>query len=274
MDLAKIHDYLTTRIRIEEIPITWDATGYTSVFFNTWVESPAFSGWSDAKSDEEEVGTIVNLLGVKPGDSLLDVCCGYGRHSILLADTYNLKVTGIDISPGLITAANRLAAEKGLDIDFEVKHGADISWQSEFDSAVIADNSFSLFSPDDAPRVLQGIHRALRPGGHLFLDLDNKPYNCRYGTRNTHWYLWPSDLTLQEIYFYKDISVEINRDTIFKKESEEINEFILFKRIYSQQEICNLLNECSYRIDRIYGDWDLSPLGDASPKMLLVAEKV
>ncbi len=31
---------------------------------------------------EEDVDNITELLGIKKGESLLDVCCGFGRHSL------------------------------------------------------------------------------------------------------------------------------------------------------------------------------------------------
>ena len=138
---------------------------------------------------------------------------------------------------------------------------------------MIAFNSFSLFSPEDALLVLKGLRRALKPGGWLFLDLDNKTYNCRYGTRDTHWYMYPGDLVLQEIYFHEAISVEVGRDMDFKKDAEEAEEFIILKRIYSRDEITALLTDGGFRVEQVYGDWDLSPLSERSPKMILAGVK-
>jgi ubiquinone/menaquinone biosynthesis C-methylase UbiE len=273
MNFDIICDYLKGRLPIQEIPIQWDAKAYTSEAFNKWAGSPAFKGWAGDKETGEEVEVIAKLLKAQPGDAILDAGCGYGRHALVLADRYGLKVTGIDISPGLITAARRFAGEKGLDITYEVRNATDLPWSKEFDQAMIAFNSFSLFSPEDAPLVLKGIHRALRPGGRLFLDLDNKPYNCRYGTRDTHWYMYPGDLVLQEIYFHGDISVEVGRDMDFRKGAEEVEEFIIFKRIYSLDEITALLTDRGFRVEQVYGGWDLSTLDEKSPKMILAGMK-
>ena len=195
------------------------------------------------------------------------------RHALLLAGQYGLKVTGIDLSPGLITTAKRLAEEQGLEIAYEVRNAIDLPCNNEFDWAMIAYNSFSLFSPDNVAAVLQGIHRALRPAGRLFLDLDNKSFNCRYGILDTNWYILPGGLTLQEIYFHENLSVEVCRDFTFKTDVEGAEEFISFKRIYSPDEICDLLSGCGLRVDHIYGGWDLSSLEENSPKMLLVGVK-
>ena len=273
MTLKEAYDYLASRLPIEQVPLTWDSTGYTSEAFNLWASDPNFPGWTGDRPTEDEVRVIVELLKVQPGDSLLDVACGYGRHALLLAGRYSLEVTGIDISPGLITTARRFAGEQRLEIIYEVKHAADIAWRNEFDHAMIAYNSFSLFSPEYAPVVLKGIYHALRPAGRFFLDLDNKPFNCQYGISDTNWHTWPGGLTLQEIYFHEDNSVEVCRDLIFRRDAEQAEEFTYFKRIYSQDEIVDLLSSCGFRVDQIYGEWNLSPLEENSPKMLLVGVK-
>jgi len=273
MNLKEIYNYLAGRLPIKQIPITWDSTGYTSETFNRWASDPSFPGWPGDRPTEEEVRIIIDLLQAQPGDSLLDVACGYGRHALLLAGQHGLKVTGIDLSPGLITTAKRLAKEQGLGVTYEVRQAKDLPWSNEFDLAMIAFNSFSLFSPKEAPIVLRSIHRALRSGGRLFLDLDNKSFNCRYGISGTNWHVWPDGLTLQEVYFHKNTSVEVCRDLIFKKDVEGVEEFIIFKRLYSSNEISNLLSNCGLLVNQVYGGWDLSPLGEDSPKMLLIGVK-
>lgn len=271
MKLEIIYDYLDKRTPINEIPITWDDTGYTSESFNAWANDTTFSGWQDEHDTEKQTEVIAGLLNFKRGETLLDVCCGYGRHSLVFAEKYGLNVTGIDISSGLINAAKRFAIEKKLTITFNNKHATELSGNSELNNVIIADNSLSLIAPEKAPLVLKKINRALKPGGRLFLDLDNKPFNCRYGTYASHWNKYSSGLVLQDIYFHEDTSIEVCRDIDFKKDAEKVDEFIMFKRIYALDEIKKLLTNCGFRAGRVYGDWDLSRLTVKSPKMILAA---
>ncbi len=273
MNINDITDYLSKLTAIEKIPVTWDAGAYTSDSFNSWATGPGFKGWSNEKATEKEAATMAKLLKVKHGNTLLDVACGYGRHALIFAEKYGLKVTGIDASGGLITVANRYAREKKLDISFEVGQATDLPWNNKFDHAIIAFNTLSLFGPNDI-LVLKGINRSLKTGGRLFLDLDNKPHNCRYGTHDSHWYMWPSGLTLQELYFHEDTSTEVMRDIIFTKDGGIDDTFLIFKRIYSERDINKLLKDNGFRVGKIYGDWDLSPLKKTSPKMILTGVRV
>jgi ubiquinone/menaquinone biosynthesis C-methylase UbiE len=183
-------------------------------------------------------------------------------------------VTGIDVSLGLIHAAKRLADERGVDIVYEVKDATDVAWREAFHHAIVAYNSFSLFSPGAAPVVLKGLYRSLKPSGRLFMDLDNQRFERRryqYANPLRGWYTWPGGLTLQEVYFHNDSSVEVSRDVIFKTTATRAETFMTFKKLYSQDEIENLLSSCSFHVEEIYGDWDLSPLRTNSSKMLLIA---
>ena len=45
-------------------------------------------------------------------------------------------------------------------------------------------------------------------------------------------------------------------------------------RYFFRYEVEHLLARCGFRIADLYGDFDRSPLGDTSPEMIFVAEKV
>lgn len=259
---------------IAQVPLDWNATGYTSDEFNEEVQEESFDGWDGDLDAEDEAAVIAHLLDVKHGESLLDIACGYGRHDLILASSYGLRVTGVDISPGLIATAKKMATAQGLDITYEIGHGKDPRGRNTFDHALIGFNSFSVFSPQDATAVLRAIHQSLKPNGKLFLDLDNKPFNCRYGTCYRNWYAIPRGLILQDVYFHYDQSIEIMRDVTILPEFEGIHQFICLKRIYDVHEIRELLSSCGFRVEHVYGNWDLTPLTDTSPKIILLITRI
>jgi len=274
MTLNELHRLLADRPPIEHLPLNWDETSYTSETFNRDAELPEFYEWPGEFPTQEETRIIAELLSTQKGDSLLDIACGFGRHALPLTKEYGLNVTGIDISPGLIHRARKRAEEQHLEIDFQIKQARDLSWQDKFDHTMIVYNSFSLFFPKDVPRILKFIHQALHPRGRFFIDLDNKAFNCRYGTSDSLWTLWNGGLVFGEIYFHEDISVEVSRDITFKRDSDQMETYICLKRIYTRDEICDLLSTCGFKVERLYGNWDLSPLEESSPKMLLMGVKV
>ena len=105
------------------------------------------------------------------------------------------------------------------------------------------------------------------------MDLDNRPHAQRYGERTNDWYLSPDGLTLQETCFHQDVSVEVTRDLIVTSEANQIEQFLYFMRLYSYEEICDLLKHYGFEIEQAYGWWDCSTLKENSSKILLVAAK-
>lgn len=273
MDTKRFIEHVAALTPIDQLPLDWDATGYTSTGFAAEVLSDGFDGWSGDLPDEEEVDTIAELLSPHRGDTLLDVACGYGRHALLLAEENGLNVTGIDLSPALVKKAGQFAGEKGLEARFLASHARDMAWDAEFDHVILAYNSLSVFSPKDVHRVLGSIHRALKPGAKLFLDIDNKPFYTRYGTCYRNWHVSGDALTLQEVYFHYEQSVEVVRDITLAHCKAEPLVFVCFKRIYSAAEVSTLLNEAGFAVRSLYGNWDLIPHSDHSPKIIILAEK-
>jgi len=102
------------------------------------------------------------------GANVLDVGCGSGRASILLAETFpHSRFTGYDFSAEGIAKANEEAAAKGLNnVRFEVKDVAALDERENYDLITAFDAIHDQAQP---ARVLQGIARALRPGGAFLM---------------------------------------------------------------------------------------------------------
>ncbi|MGH8564656.1 MAG: SAM-dependent methyltransferase [Gammaproteobacteria bacterium] len=63
-----------------------------------------------------EIDLLVQSTGIGPGDRLLDLCCGQGRHAIELARRGFKDVTGIfhiEIAEGIAHHEERLALQRG-----------------------------------------------------------------------------------------------------------------------------------------------------------------
>lgn len=96
---------------------------------------------------------------------VLDIACGKGTTSILMAKKYGCQVTGIDISPDLIEEAKRLVRKNKVDnlIDFLVADATKLPFgDNEFD-VTIAQAMLVLI--DDKESVIKEALRVLKPSG-------------------------------------------------------------------------------------------------------------
>src|SRR5437773_12245398 len=70
------------------------------------------------KGTEQEVAFLVDALELDPGERVLDVGCGPGRHAFALA-RLGIDVVGVDLSEDFIALARDAAAD-GLPVRFEI----------------------------------------------------------------------------------------------------------------------------------------------------------
>ena len=60
---------------------------------------------------------IVSLLKIDPGASILDLCCGPGRHSLELSRR-GFSLTGVDRTKSYLEKARKQAETEGLKVEF------------------------------------------------------------------------------------------------------------------------------------------------------------
>jgi SAM-dependent methyltransferase len=127
----------------------------------------AYLRYSFTKGTVQEVDHIVDALGLSPGDRVLDVGCGPGRHAHELGRR-GIEVHGIDISERFVEIA-RGRAPAG--VTFERMDARSLAFDGEFDAVVcLCQGAFGLMTAGgDDGTVFAGMARALRPGGRLAL---------------------------------------------------------------------------------------------------------
>ncbi len=107
---------------------------------------------------------LARVLGPRPGLRWLDVATGTGALA-LLAARGGAAVTGVDLAPGLIETARRLAAEEGLDVRFEVGDAEALPVE-DASFAAVSSSMGLIFAPDHAA-VAQELARVTAPGGRI-----------------------------------------------------------------------------------------------------------
>lgn len=156
--------------------------GPRGMWFNPVAEflGPAYLRNAFTKGTEQEIDFLVDALGLEPGQRVLDVGCGPGRHSLALARR-GFAVTGVDCSPDFVALARRAAAAEGLAARFEVLDVRDLAWHAEFAAAIcLCQGGFGLLGGHDEVPVFGRIVAALRPGGGLALSAFHASFAVRH----------------------------------------------------------------------------------------------
>lgn len=143
---------------------------------------------------------------------VLDLCCGFGRHALQLAER-GYDVTGLDRDEQALTTARHLAADAEHAITYvtgDLRALANLT--GSFDGVINMWQSLSYFDEATNARILRDVHDKLASGGRFIVDLYNRAFFDRnQGDRSqeingitveTHGYMqgnrWHSELTYRD----------------------------------------------------------------------------
>ena len=100
--------------------------------------------------------------------SVLDIGGGTGEHALYLA-ARGFAAAGIDGAPRAIEKAKAKAAERNLEVSFEVADALNLHMSGRQFDTVIDSGLFHVFSDDERSRYIASLDRIVRAGGTYFL---------------------------------------------------------------------------------------------------------
>lgn len=110
------------------------------------------------------VDEILRAAEIGPGDRVLEVGCGMGRYTLLLADR-GVRVEGFDLTPFLLERLAEYAGDR-YEIPLHQGDAADppLELHGQFDAVI---GLFALHHMEEIPTILRSLALLLRPGGRI-----------------------------------------------------------------------------------------------------------
>jgi len=143
----------------------WYASFFGEEYFDI------YDGLLSDERTTREIEGIVKLLALPPGSLMLDLARGHGRHAIPLAER-GYRVTGQDLSEVFLNRARADAETRGVQVNWVHSDMREIPFVDEFDAIINIFTAFGYLESDAEDQlVLHQVHKALRPGGRLLLEL-------------------------------------------------------------------------------------------------------
>jgi SAM-dependent methyltransferase len=229
--------------------------------------------WRSAVSPQQtrtEVDFLERALELHRGERVLDIPCGFGRHSVELA-ARGYQVTGVDISPEMIELARKHAISAGLKIEWRTSDMRDVSWESEFDAVFCFGNSFGYLDPEGTRDSIRAISRALKPGARFTFDYGMAAECILPRLREREWAPVDDLLFLEENQY--DVSESCIQTTYSFIRHGKIEVRTGFQWVYTVREIRQMLQEQGLRTRSLHKNYDGVPFEVGSPILILLAEK-
>ena len=145
-------------------------------FYALWLDpSMTYSSGVFAREDmslseaqEEKYGRLADVTGVREGEHVLDIGCGWGGFAIFAAEELGCRVTAITVSREQLDIVEKLVAERGLSDRVEARLEDFREVDGVFDRVVSIEMIESI--PKGLwPSYFEQLHRLTRPGGTIGL---------------------------------------------------------------------------------------------------------
>ena len=223
----------------------------------------------DETEAERLVELIINNTELESNSKILDMACGSGRHSIILAKK-GFDVTAIDISQRLISDAKTNANQNDVKINFILSDILKFQTSDRFKLALNLFTSIGYFeSDDDNFQVILNAYQFLDKGGYFVIDYFNKKYLTANLIPTTifseNGYRITQNRSIHKHRVIKDIMIEKNGS---------IEEFYESVRLYSYDEMLDYFKKAGFSIIKEFGDYNGNKFNhDSSPRLIIFGRK-
>lgn len=118
---------------------------------------------------EAEVDFIIDIAELKENSRLIDLMCGYGRHTLALARK-GCEVTAIDSAEDYIEEIKQISRKENLPVTAEVGNVAQTRFSGSFEAAICMGNSYSFFDEAGLMRLFANVAALLQPGAKFIIN--------------------------------------------------------------------------------------------------------
>lgn len=213
---------------------------------------PQHQGYFTTDRTQAEVSFVLDQVIRTSSDTILDLACGQGRHTLALRQR-GYDVIGVDMSNQLLAMAEAEASKQGIKASFIHQDMRQLRLDRTFDVILILFCPFGIYSDAVNHDILKGVAHHLKPGGRFFMEIHNL---FRFVRRMLQTQTSNAVLDLQTL-------------TLWDRTEGE-NELPL--RLYTVPELKERFIAAGLEIKQIWGGYDQSAYDFDSDRLLILAE--
>ncbi len=238
------------------------------VWFNTAEYLDVYKHRNEAEA-KVLVELILRFVNLSSNADVLDLACGAGRHSILLAEK-GFNVTAVDLSENLLKVAKKSAEENNVRVKFIKSDIRNFTIDKPFDLVVNLFTSFGYFKEDKENfKLFEIASKYLKPSGYFVLDY----FNTTYITRNL---VKDSEDHFENCTLVQKRRIENNRviKDIYVNKNGTKNHYMESVRMYNKNALISAIEMAGLRIKNIFGGFNAEKFDETnSPRIIIVSQK-
>ncbi len=222
---------------------------------------------------DNQVEFLEKTLPLKKEHKILDLACGFGRHSIALAKK-GYQVTGYDASEDYLQEARQEAKKAGLDVMFQLADMRTLDLVGAFDVIFSLSSSLAFYDDETNLDIIRRVHSALKPSGTFVFDQGNIFWLIENVFRK--WTSSSSALPSGQMHhrsfgFDATTCIMSQRSVIESGQGKQESGWDI--RYYSLPEMRGIANEIGFYVQQVFGDYDGSPYSLDSGRLITVMKK-
>jgi len=223
------------------------------------------------RDTQRETDFIQSVLPKK--GTILDLCCGTGRHSIIL-QRRGWTMIGLDLSKNLLAIAKRNMKKERVEFPLVRADMRHFPFRKQiFDAVICMFTSFGyLPSESEDMKSFKEVRRTLRTGGEFLLDVANKDHLIKV-FQEREWAEFGPFYMLEKRSLDLQTSRLLSQWTIVRKDTREVRSLQHNVRLYTIQTLKQMLSEAELKIKEVYGGYDKKEFNLDSPRMIMLAER-
>ena len=252
---------------------------YRTLFERDWYDLLAPGGARSpvdpvlfAQRTEAEAKFVGGAMALPTGSAVLDLCCGWGRHTIRLAQQGH-RMTGLDLSAYHLELARGAAQDANVSVEWieaDMRHIP--KPDATFAGVVNLFTAFGYFDDERNQRVLEEVARVLLPSGVFLVDVINRDWLMGVFL-DTHWSEAPEGRVILEQRRWDAFTGRIHASWTIVDPDGNRRVHTHDERLYTLQELALRLSMAGLRVTEAFGDFAGSPLRRDSRRLIVVAKK-
>ncbi|MGC4038165.1 MAG: class I SAM-dependent methyltransferase [Chitinophagaceae bacterium] len=219
----------------------------------------------------KELDFIIQYFGLQPGNAVLDIMCGYGRHSVGLARN-GMNVTAVDNLKDYIDEINGISKEEELPLIAIQSDVLRYSANNSFDLAVCMGNSINFFGEEDCIDLMTSVAKSLKPGSHFLINTWSLAETVIKDFADKSWtYNGDYKLLSDSAFLFNPTRIETEFTMIGKDGYTEIKEAIDY--VYSYSEIQKMLKQSGFELKEVFSIPGKRKYAVGDPRAYIIAVK-